>query len=100
MCANGTVFHDVPLGVGPTNVDSEKLDPIVCSEIEVIAELLLIDFTSIGRRFFGLKNTQLIDTDAVDCKTDSFMDPSPLPSKSGSPRIGLGLPDKTTARKL
>jgi hypothetical protein len=63
-----TVFHDAPLGVGPTNVDPAKLDPIVCSEIEVIEELLLIDFTSIGLRFFGLKNTQLIDTDAVDYK--------------------------------
>ena len=63
-----TVFHDVPLGVGPTNVDPAKLDPNVCSEIEVIKDLRLIDFTSIGLRFFGLKNTQLIDTDAVDYK--------------------------------
>jgi hypothetical protein len=50
-----TVFHDVPLGVGPTNVDPAKLDPIVCSEIEIIEELLLIDFTSIGLRSLGSK---------------------------------------------
>jgi RES domain len=63
-----SVFHDVPLGVGPTNLDPARLDSLVRSEIQVIEELLLIDLTSVGLRFFGLKNTQLIDTDAADYK--------------------------------
>jgi hypothetical protein len=63
-----SVFHDVPLGVGPTNLDPARLDSLVRSEIQVTEELLLIDLTSVGLRFFGLKNTQLIDTDAADYK--------------------------------
>jgi hypothetical protein len=54
--------------VGPTNLDPARLNSLVRSEIEVIEELLLIDLTSVGLRFFGLKNTQLIDTDAADYK--------------------------------
>jgi hypothetical protein len=63
-----SVFHDVPLGIGPTNLDPARLNSLVRSEIQVIEELLLIDLTSVGLRFFGLKNTQLIDTDAADYK--------------------------------
>ena len=59
-----TVFHDVPIGVGPTTIDPAKLDSLVCSEVETLKDLLLIDLTSTGLRHFGLKNTDLIDTDA------------------------------------
>jgi len=59
-----SVFHDVPIGAGPTSIDPTHLDLLVCSEVETLKELLLIDLTSTGLRHFGLKNTDLIDTDA------------------------------------
>jgi hypothetical protein len=59
-----TVFHDVPIGAGATTIDPAKLDSLVCSEVETLKDLLLIDLTSTGLRHFGLKNTDLIDTDA------------------------------------
>ena len=59
-----SVFHDVPIGAGPTTIDPTHLDLLVCSEVETLKELLLIDLTSTGLRHFGLKNTDLIDTDA------------------------------------
>jgi hypothetical protein len=59
-----SVFHDVPIGAGPTTIDPALLDLLVCSEVETLKELLLIDLTSTGLRHFGLKNTDLIDTDA------------------------------------
>jgi hypothetical protein len=58
-----TVFHDVPIGTGPTTIDPAKLDSLVCSEVETLRDLLLIGLTSTGLRHFGLKNTDLIDTD-------------------------------------
>lgn len=58
-----TIFHDVPIGAGPTTIDPGKLDALVCSEVETLKDLLLIDLTSTGLRHFGLKNTDLIDTD-------------------------------------
>ena len=60
-----SVFHDVPIGEGPTTIDPDHLDPLACSEVETLKELLLIDLTSTGLRHFGLKNADLIDTDAI-----------------------------------
>ena len=57
------VFHDVPVGGGPTTIDPAKLDSFVCSKVETLRELFLIDLTSMGLRHFGLKNTDLIDSD-------------------------------------
>ncbi len=58
-----SVFHDVPIGmVGPVIIDPVKLDDLVCSEIETLKDILLIDPTSTGLRQFGLKNPDLIDT--------------------------------------
>jgi hypothetical protein len=59
-----TVFDDVPIGAGPTTIDPAKLDSLVCSEVEILKDLLFIDLTSTGLRHFGLKNTDLIDTEA------------------------------------
>jgi hypothetical protein len=61
-----SVFHDVPLTAGPTSFDPDALNPMVYSELEVTQDLLLIDLTAIGLRFFGLQNTDLIDTPAAD----------------------------------
>jgi len=59
-----SVFHDVPIGAGPTTIDPARLDLLVRSEVETLKELLLIDLTSTGLRHFGLKNADLIDTEA------------------------------------
>jgi hypothetical protein len=61
-----SVFHDVPLTAGPTSFDPDALNPMVCSVIEAAQDLLVIDLTTIGLRFFRLKNTDLIDTPAAD----------------------------------
>ena len=58
-----TVFHDVPISGGPSAIAPAKLDCLVCSAVETLRELQLIDLTSTGLRHFGLKNTDLIDTD-------------------------------------
>jgi hypothetical protein len=59
-----SVFHGVPIGAGPTTIDPAKLDSLVSSEVKTVKGLLLIDLTSTGLRYFGLKNADLIDTDA------------------------------------
>lgn len=58
-----TVFHDVPVERGFTQVDKNKLESQVHSTVTTTVDLTLADLGTVALRELGVRRTQRIEAD-------------------------------------